>query len=149
MRDGARLLVRIDRHRPEQSVAAAPQVADTDGQLELFVGEEVPLLPPAAPKLPDLPPVPAPPLHRVRSLSYSALSLFERCSYRYYAERIAGMRPADAGGSIPGQDGLAATEIGDAVHVLLERGVKSGEVRQQTLALYSGATDEDLLRHRR
>ena len=146
VRDGARLLVRIDRYRPEQSVAAAPQVADTDGQLELFVGEEVPLLPPAAPKLPDLPPVPDPPLHRVRSLSYSALSLFERCSYRYYAERIAGMRPADAGGSIPGQDGLAATEVGDAVHVLLERGVKSGEVRQQTLALYSGATDEDLAR---
>jgi len=36
--------------------------------------------------------VPPPPLHRVRRLSYSALALFERCSYRYYAERVAGLR---------------------------------------------------------
>ena len=39
-------------------------------------------------------PVPGPPLHRVRALSFSALALFERCSYRYYAERVAGMRAA-------------------------------------------------------
>ena len=38
------------------------------------------------------PPLPPPPLHRVRRLSYSALALFERCSYRYYAERVAGLR---------------------------------------------------------
>jgi hypothetical protein len=54
----------------------------------------------------------------VRQLSYSALALFDRCSYRYYAERVAGLREqrpaAEAGG------GLAATEIGDAVHRLLE-----------------------------
>ena len=37
--------------------------------------------------------VPDPPLHRVARLSFSALSLFERCSYRYYAERVVGMRP--------------------------------------------------------
>src|SRR5918999_505280 len=30
------------------------------------------------------------------------------------------MRPADAHGSVPGQTGLAATEVGDAVHRLLE-----------------------------
>ena len=45
--------------------------------------------------------MPAPPLHRVRRLSYSALALFERCSYRYYAERVAGLRErrgAGAGG---------------------------------------------------
>ena len=30
--------------------------------------------------------------HDVRRLSYSALALFERCSYRYYAERVAGLR---------------------------------------------------------
>ena len=34
--------------------------------------------------------VPAPPLHRVRRLSFSALALFDRCSYRYYAERVVG-----------------------------------------------------------
>ena len=34
----------------------------------------------------------SPPLHHVRQLSYSALALFQRCSYRYYAERVAGLR---------------------------------------------------------
>jgi hypothetical protein len=54
----------------------------------------------------------------VRRLSYSALALFERCSYRYYAERVAGLRERRGVG--PGAVGLAATEIGDAVHRLLE-----------------------------
>jgi ATP-dependent helicase/nuclease subunit A len=144
VRDGARLLVRLDRYRSEPAIVVAPETAESDGQLELFAGEELPPLPPPAPRLPELAPVPEPPLHRVRSLSYSALSLFGRCSYRYYAERIVGMRPADAGGSVPGQSGLAATEIGDAVHVLLEKGVEAADVREQALALYRGATDEDL-----
>ena len=128
VRDGARLLVRVDRYAPtEASTAAAPAVAAAEeGQLELFVGEELAPLPPLAPRLPELAPVPAPPLHRVRRLSYSALALFERCSYRYYAERIAGMRAEDAHGSVPGQTGLAATEIGDAVHRLLETVDMSG-----------------------
>src|SRR5207247_5777616 len=73
-----------------------------------------------APKLPPLEQVPEPPLHRVRTLSYSALALFESCSYRYYAERVVGMREAQASGSVPGHEGLAATEIGDSVHFLLE-----------------------------
>jgi hypothetical protein len=55
----------------------------------------------------------------VKRLSYSALALFERCSYRYYAERVAGLR--EERGSLPGGDGgLRATEIGDAAHRLLE-----------------------------
>ncbi len=126
VRDGARLLVRVDRHRPEPeepspadvvAAAAAPE----EGQLELFApGEQPAPLPPPAPRLPDLVPVPEPPLHRVRRLSYSALALFDRCSYRYYAERVAGMRPQDAHGTVPGPTGLAATEVGDAVHRLLE-----------------------------
>jgi CRISPR/Cas system-associated exonuclease Cas4 (RecB family) len=56
----------------------------------------------------------------VRRLSFSALALFERCSYRYYAERAVGMRPTDERAAAPGATGLAATEIGDAVHRLLE-----------------------------
>jgi ATP-dependent exoDNAse (exonuclease V) beta subunit len=56
------------------------------------------------------------------------------------------MRPSDARGSIPGQSGLAATEIGDAVHVLLEHGVVAGEVRDPVLARYPAATEEDLTR---
>ena len=92
VRDGARLLVRVDRYAPSEAPAAATAAAPAaeEGQLELFVGEELAPLPPLAPRLPELPPVPAPPLHRVRRLSYSALALFDRCSYRYYAERIAG-----------------------------------------------------------
>ena len=57
-------------------------------------------------------------LHHVRQLSYSALALFQRCSYRYYAERVAGLRERRAA---PTESvGLAATEIGDAAHRLLE-----------------------------
>ena len=118
-RGGARLLIRLDRHSPEAAVEPPPAVVE---QLELFEVTEngdAPAEPAVA--LAPLAEVPAPPLHRVRRLSYSALSLFERCSYRYFAERVVGLRPADASGSVPGQTGLAATEIGDAVHALLER----------------------------
>ncbi len=118
-RGGARLLIRLDRHSPEAAVEPLPALVE---QLELFEVTEngdVPAEPAVA--LAPLAEVPAPPLHRVRRLSYSALSLFERCSYRYFAERVVGLRPADASGSVPGQTGLAATEIGDAVHALLER----------------------------
>jgi ATP-dependent helicase/nuclease subunit A len=122
VRDGARLLVRVDRFRPDVDVAptAVEEPAPAEDQLELFAGEELTPLPPPAPKLPELLPVPEPPLHPVRRLSYSALALFERCSYRYFAERVAGLRASDAHGSVPGQAGLAATEVGDAVHRLLE-----------------------------
>ncbi len=60
-------------------------------------------------------------MHDVRRLSYSALALFERCSYRYFAERVLGLplRPA-VKGAIDGEGALAATELGDAVHRLLE-----------------------------
>jgi ATP-dependent helicase/nuclease subunit A len=146
VRDGASLLVRLDRYRAEPLAVQEPEAFGREGQLELFAGEVVPLLPPPAPRLPELATVPQPPLHHVRSLSYSALALFGRCSYRYYAERVVGMRPSDARGSIPGQSGLAATEIGDAVHVLLEHGVVAGEVRDPVLARYPAATEEDLTR---
>jgi ATP-dependent exoDNAse (exonuclease V) beta subunit len=121
-RDEAAFLVRLDRCAPG---AVAEPDGDApvreDGQLALF--DELPVAPPPRGyRLPELAPVPVPPLHRVRRLSYSALALFERCSYRYYAERLAGLRErrpvarADAAGG----GGLAATEIGDAVHRLLE-----------------------------
>ena len=153
VRDGARLLVRVDRHRPEADVPAGPAAMDEagaeEGQLELFVGEELEPLPPPAPRLPDLVPVPVPPLHRVRRLSYSALALFDRCSYRYYAERVAGMRPEDANGTVPGQTGLAATEIGDAVHRLLEQVDLAAPATPDVEAVrawYPAVTDEELER---
>jgi ATP-dependent exoDNAse (exonuclease V) beta subunit len=124
VRGGARVLLRIDRgqadriavHEHEPSLLALPDV----GQLALFEGSGE-ALPPPAPRLRELPVIPEPPLHHVSRLSFSAISLFERCSYRYYAERIAGMRPTPWTAAGDGAGGLHATEIGDAVHRLLER----------------------------
>ena len=100
---------------------AVPARSDEEGQLVLFegAGEEIPA---PAPRLRELVEIPVPPLARVARLSYSAISLFDRCGYRYYAERIVGMQPAPweprIGADGPG--GLHPTEIGDAVHRLLE-----------------------------
>jgi hypothetical protein len=85
----------------------------------------------------------------VRRLSYSALALFDRCSYRYYAERVAGMRPEDAHGTVPGQTGLAATEVGDAVHRLLEEvdlAAPAAPEVEAVRAWYPAVTDEELKR---
>jgi ATP-dependent exoDNAse (exonuclease V) beta subunit len=143
-RGGAGFLVTVDRHAPEPAAAEEP---GEPGQLALFA--ELPTAPPPRGyRLPELAPVAPPPLHRVRRLSYSALSLFDRCSYRYYAERVAGLRPvrrAPAGG----EAGLAATEVGDAVHRLLEVVDLAGP-RVPELAVvrswYPAATDEELAR---
>jgi ATP-dependent helicase/nuclease subunit A len=147
-RDDARLLIRVDRYEPE--VREEEQLPDVEpGQLELFAGNGAGALPPPAPRLPELAEIPAPPLHTLRSLSYTSLSLFERCSYRYYAERVVGLRPADASGRVPGQTGLAATEVGDAVHRLLELVDLADPVPpdlEQVRAWYPGVTDEELER---
>jgi ATP-dependent helicase/nuclease subunit A len=154
-RDGARILLRLDRHRPGSEVEApAPAVAEEPGQLALFDSSGgAGSAPVTAPNLPELAPVPEPPLHRVRSLSYSALALFESCSYRYYAERVAGMREGRGTGSVPGQAGLAATEIGDSVHLLLEetdlrdpRPPEPGALAEKVRARYPAATDEEVER---
>ena len=90
-RDGATLLVRVEPrrgggHRQEEPPAE-------DGQLALFeaipAGRSEP-----APVLPELAAVEPAPLHVPRKLSFTAIATFDRCSYRYYAERVAGMRPA-------------------------------------------------------
>jgi ATP-dependent exoDNAse (exonuclease V) beta subunit len=126
-RNAARLVVRIDRHREadwfEAELEADPIVElDEAGQLALFTAlEAVPAALPA-PQLPALIAPAEPPLHRVRRLSFTALSTFEQCSYKYYAIRVAGMserRPARGGDGEAG--GLRATEVGDAVHRLLEQ----------------------------
>jgi ATP-dependent exoDNAse (exonuclease V) beta subunit len=152
-RDAARLLVRVDRFSPVEEAPVEAEPAE-ESQLELFSSlDEAGESPAPAPLLPELAPVPEPPLHRARRLSYSALSLFDRCSYRYYAERVVGMRPADAAGAVPGQEGLAATETGDAVHALLERidlpdpqAPDDAAIAASVRAKYPAATDEDLER---
>ena len=125
-RGNATVVLRIDRFVP--AAAGAPPGAadavprtDEESQLVLFegAGEEIPA---AAPRLRELVDIPVPPPALVARLSYSAISLYDRCGYRYYIERIVGMQPAPweprAGGDGPG--GLHPTEIGDAVHRLLE-----------------------------
>jgi ATP-dependent helicase/nuclease subunit A len=116
-RDGARFVVRLDRYAPPEPERVAPELVTDDGQLALF-GAVGPALPPPAPTLPPLAPIPVPPGPRVRKLSFTALASFERCSYRYYAERVVGMRArkVERGDG----DGVAAVDIGSAVHNLLE-----------------------------
>jgi ATP-dependent helicase/nuclease subunit A len=114
-RGEARFVTRVHGFEPDQPTEEADP---GEGQLALF--GELPTSPaPRGYRLPELAPLPPAPLHKVKRLSYSALALFERCSYRYYAERVAGLR--EERGSLPGGgEGLRATEIGDAVHRLLE-----------------------------
>ncbi|HEY1512153.1 MAG TPA: UvrD-helicase domain-containing protein [Gaiellaceae bacterium] len=114
-RGDARFVMRVHGYEPELPAAT---VESGEGQLALFA--ELPTAAtPRGYRLPELRPLPPAPLHKVKRLSYSALALFERCSYRYYAERVAGLR--EERGTLPGgEGGLRATEIGDAAHRLLE-----------------------------
>jgi ATP-dependent helicase/nuclease subunit A len=88
-------------------------------QLSLFA-ENGDSLQRVAPRLPELAPIPLPALEPVRRLSFTALASFERCSYRYYAERLVGMRALRPAACEGESDGLGALDIGDAVHRLLE-----------------------------
>jgi ATP-dependent helicase/nuclease subunit A len=150
-RNGARLAIRLDRWSPP---ADAPEPdARPEAQLSLFEAGENGVAPLEGPELAPLAGIPPPPLHRVRRLSYSALSLFERCSYRYFAERVIGLRPAEAAGSVPGHTGLTAIEIGDAVHAVLERvdlraPAVPADVAEIVRGRYPAATDEELERIR-
>jgi ATP-dependent helicase/nuclease subunit A len=147
-RGGASVLVRIDRFRAEQLPSG--DVVAEDGQLALFAEPEDIPPPRATPVLPPLAPLPVAPVHRVRRLSFTALSLFEQCSYRYYAQRVAGMRerrPERGGSGSAG--GLAATEIGDAAHKLLEQvdlGAPVAPDVEQVRAWYPTVTEEELTR---
>jgi ATP-dependent helicase/nuclease subunit A len=145
VRDEARLALWVDRYEPE--VPAPVPAAEEEGQLSLFEAAAVAPAP-TVPVLPPLEPVVVPP-ERVRRLSYSALALFERCPYRFYAERLAGLRPVDGTARIAGQSGLAASEIGDAVHKLLERvdlAAPEAPSLDQVLAWYPTASAEELER---
>jgi ATP-dependent exoDNAse (exonuclease V) beta subunit len=142
-RGEARFVLNVNRYAPEPP--PEPVVAEA-GQLSLFA--ELPTAPmPRGYRLPELAQLPVPPLHRVKRLSYSALALFERCSYRYYAERIAGLR--EERGTIPGAVGLKATEVGDAVHRLLELVDLAAPAVPDVAVVrdwYPAVTDEELAR---
>jgi RecB family exonuclease len=138
----------IDGALPTDAVAGVDEL-----QLALF--DELPAgRPRLGIELQPLAEIPAPRAHDVRRLSYSALALFERCSYRYYAERVLGLPPRSRVSTGDGDHaGLAATELGDAVHRLLElvslddptapaRDELEGAVR----AWYPDVSEEELMR---
>jgi ATP-dependent helicase/nuclease subunit A len=146
------VLARLDRHDPAAMLEPAPEpdAVPVDAQLALFDGSGE-ALPPAAPRLHDLPTVPSPPPYRVSRLSYSAIALYERCSYRYWAERVAGMRPAPWAVGGDGAGGLHATEIGDAVHRLLEdvdlaAPSVPADLVERVRAWYPSVTDDEIER---
>jgi ATP-dependent exoDNAse (exonuclease V) beta subunit len=119
VRDDARLLVRVDRHRPEEPVVEVEEERE-EGQLALFAAVEDVSALPAAPELPELVALPEPPLLRVRRLSFTALSMFEQCGYKYFARYGLGMseRPVEVE---VGPAEMSGAEIGSAVHALLEQ----------------------------
>ena len=119
VRGDARLLVRVDRYRPEE--AAVPHEEPEEkgqGQLELFSALEEFAAPPAAPELPPFVALPEPPLLRVRRLSFTALSTFEQCAYKYFARYGLGLSER----RVELEDGAdrSGTEVGSLVHALLE-----------------------------
>jgi ATP-dependent exoDNAse (exonuclease V) beta subunit len=137
---GTAVLVRVDRGI-EAAAAARGEAAE---QLALFAAGERHAPSPAF-ELTPLAPIADPPPQRIQRLSYSALALFERCSYRFYVERVVGLRAEDLGG-LRGEGGLHATEIGDAVHALLEHQVEAGDVARRLRERYPLAGEADLER---
>jgi ATP-dependent exoDNAse (exonuclease V) beta subunit len=156
-RGGARWIVRVDRLQPTEvavaEVGAAEPVATEEGQLVLFAELPVAGAQPAL-LLPELEPMPVPPAHVPRRLSYSAIALFDTCSYRYYAERVLGLRPRREPPAAAGDGaGLAATEIGDAAHRLLELvplqepvAPTADELASTVRSWYPSVTDDELAR---
>jgi ATP-dependent exoDNAse (exonuclease V) beta subunit len=157
-RGEARFLLRVARRSQAREEPAPETTLPEMGQLELF--GELPLgAAPSGLVLAPLEAPPEPPLHDVRRLSYSALALFERCSYRYFAERVAGLAPVRGERTTSPADtdepaerpGLAGTEIGDAVHRLLEvvpladpRAPSREELERAVRAWYPTVTEAEL-----
>jgi ATP-dependent exoDNAse (exonuclease V) beta subunit len=118
-RGDSRFVLSVNRFAPVAEAEAVVEDISQDGQLALF--DDVPAgRPRLSIELPKLADLTDPPVHDVRRLSYSALALFERCSYRYFAERVLGLPPRPAVVAGDGERVLAATELGDATHRLLE-----------------------------
>ncbi len=74
------------------------------------------------------------PVAAVASLSYSGLSLYERCGYRFYAERILGLAPVAA-------PSTGARARGVEIHARLAAGDFSGYGWNETFARVRAARD--------
>jgi ATP-dependent helicase/nuclease subunit A len=162
------VLVRVDRpapqaEQPEPATAPGEEVSP-GAQLSFFEqglaeaaasASPVVALAPTDSREPLAPlePLATPPLQQPRRLSYSSLSLFESCSYRYFAERVCGMKPLAGLATRADGAGLLATELGSAVHELLEAidlttpaAPTSEELEGSVRSRYAAATSENLER---
>jgi hypothetical protein len=83
----------------------------------------------APPEEPTLAPLPA-----VESLSYSGLALYERCGYRFYAERVLGLAAAGVAAS-------GARARGVEIHAALAAGDHSGYAWNETFARIRAARE--------
>ena len=90
-------------------------------QLSLFAegGAAEPL--PPAPILPALEGIPTPPLHRLRRLSFTGLLDLRAVLVQVLRALRGGMRERRPSAAADGGAGMAATDLGSAVHALLER----------------------------
>ncbi len=73
------------------------------------------------------PVAPQPPAPAVSAVSYTSLAAYERCGYRFYAERVLGIPPTEERAAdappregAPREAALDAAERGTLVHALLE-----------------------------
>ena len=115
-----------------------PAVEPLDGVAVTFVRPEdvpavapapAPVAPPASVSAPAPVAVTSPPpvatARPVSALSYSSLAEYERCGYRFYAERVLRLPPLPGhGGDAPAvhaTGALSALDRGTLVHALLER----------------------------
>ncbi|MCY4087201.1 MAG: UvrD-helicase domain-containing protein [Actinomycetia bacterium] len=134
---GASVMLRVDRGGVPDELAE-PQEAErvpspADEQLELFDPAAPVPEPDVAPSLalPALRVVPAAPRYQVTRLSFSALTLYGRCSLRFWAERFVGLKPRAVEQGMAGvKGGLNPLEFGEAVHGLIELVASQGDVEQ-------------------
>ena len=161
---GGRIALRLDPGPTPATHAANAQASpEVEGQLAFFgdPSEVAAVELPRALSLPALEPLPAPPAAAPGRLSFSSLALYERCGYRFYAEHLLGLRPSEssAPGALPEVDeaadatvaaaaGLSATELGTAVHDVLEFDAARDPARleRRVRALHPHATAADVER---
>ena len=138
----ARLLVRVNRYRPEAKEPDIPPPRETAEQEQLSLFQpDAEAAAPSVVAMPPLEPLETPPLFEPRRLSYSALATFDECPAKFYARYVAGMRERRP------ERALGAVGVGSAVHELLERiDLASPALPDDVAALRPDATAEELAR---
>ena len=138
--------LRVDRPAPRRRRGAR---ADAVPQLQLFAPDGRRARPAPAPELPALrPPFPRPRAFVLRRLSYSALALFDRCSYRFYAraDRRTPAAPTVRVQSRAGRRASPRPRSATPSTCSSRSRRRPEEVRDRVLGRYPAATEDDLAR---